>query len=131
MSPPKRHGVRSRGLGDVTVSEGRVVVTGATRGIGRATAHAILERGGKVIAIGRNTDLLEELRRKNEDRVRTVAADLEDLENLASVADQAFTAFKGVDGLVNNAGMARHERVGAIQLESLEVQFRLNLMAPL
>jgi len=128
---PKCHGVQSRGSGDVTVSEGRVVVTGATRGIGRSTAQAILERGGKVIAIGRNADLLEELRREDEGRVRVVAADLADLENLPSVADEAFVAFGGVDGLVNCAGIARHERVGTIQLESLEAQLRLNLMAPL
>jgi 3-oxoacyl-[acyl-carrier protein] reductase len=36
-----------------------------------------------------------------------------------------------VDGLVNCAGMAVYERAGAIQLESLEAQLRLNLMAPL
>ncbi len=115
----------------MSVSEGRVVVTGATRGIGRATAHAILERGGQVIAIGRNAGLLDQLRRENGERVRIVAADLTDLENLPSVAEEAFAAFEGVDGLVNSAGMARHERVGTIKLESLEAQLRLNLMAPL
>ncbi len=108
-----------------------MVVTGATRGIGRATAHAILERGGQVIAIGRNAGLLDQLRRENEERIRIVAADLTDLENLPSVAEEAFAAFEGVDGLVNSAGMARHERVGTIKLESLEAQLRLNLMAPL
>jgi len=128
---PKRHGVQSRGSGEVNVSQGRVVITGATRGIGRATAHAILERGGQVIAISRNARLLEELRRENEARIRIVVADLAELEDLPSVADQAFAAFGGVDGLVNNAGMARYERVGTIQLESLEAQLRLNLMAPL
>ncbi len=131
MCLPKRRGDQSRGLGSVSVSEGRVVVTGATRGIGRATAHAILERGGKVIAIGRNADLLQELRGRDEERVRTVAADLGDLERVPLVAEQALAAFGGADGLVNCAGVARYERVGAIQLESLEAQFRLNLMAPL
>jgi len=131
MCQPKRRGFQSRGSGDVRVSEGRVVVTGATRGIGRAVADAILERGGKVVAIGRNADLLEELHRQAEERVRTVVADLGDLEKMPSVADQALAAFGGVDGLVNCAGMAVYERAGAIQLESLEAQLRLNLMAPL
>jgi C-7 ketoreductase len=115
----------------VSVSEGRVIVTGATRGIGRATAHAILERGGQVIAVGRNRDLLEELRRQDEARIRIVEADLAELEKLPSIADQAVDAFGSVDGLVNNAGMAVHERVGTIRRESLEGQLRLNLMAPL
>ena len=131
MCQPKHRGVKSRGSGDMSVSEGRVVVTGATRGIGRATAHAILERGGKVIAIGRNADLLEELHRQAPERVRTVAADLGDVEQLSAVADAALAAFEGVDGLVNCAGMARYERVGAIQLESVDAQLRLNLIAPL
>lgn len=131
MFQPKRHGVQLRGSGDVSVSEGRVIVTGATRGIGRATAHAILERGGQVIAIGRSPDLLEELRRQDEARVRIVEADLAELESLPSIVDQAVDAFGGVDGLVNSAGMAIHEGVGTIQLESLEAQLRLNLMAPL
>ncbi len=131
MFRPRRHGVQSRGTGDVRVSEGRVIVTGATRGIGRATAHAILERGGQVIAVGRNPDLLEELRGQEKARVRIVEADLAQLESLPSIANQAVDAFGGVDGLVNSAGMAVHERVGTIQLQSLEAQLRLNLMAPL
>ena len=131
MFQPRRRGVQSRGSGDVSVSEGRVIVTGATRGIGRATAHAILERGGQVVAVGRNRDLLEDLRSQDEARIRTVEADLTDLESLLSIADQALNAFGAVDGLVNSAGMAIHERVGTIQLDSLEAQLRLNLMAPL
>lgn len=131
MCLPKRLGFRLREQADVSVSEGRVIVTGATRGIGRAVARAILERGGKVIAMGRNTALLDDLQRQASDSVRTVVADLEHLEKLPFVASQAIAAFEGVDGLVNCAGMAIYERVGAIQHTSLEAQLRLNLMAPL
>lgn len=115
----------------MNVSEGRVVVTGASRGIGRAVAEAILDRGGKVIAIARNSALLEELHGQAEARVRTVVADLGDVDRLPAVAERALAAFEGVDGLVNCAGMAVYERVGAIRLESLQAQLRLNLVTPL
>jgi NAD(P)-dependent dehydrogenase (short-subunit alcohol dehydrogenase family) len=47
------------------------------------------------------------------------------------VARRAIDAFGGVDGLVNCAGIARYEPVGAIGLDSIEVQLRVNLVAPL
>ena len=43
------------------VSEGTVIVTGATRGIGRATVDAILERGGRVVGILRLSDVFREV----------------------------------------------------------------------
>ena len=43
------------------ISEGTVIVTGATRGIGRATVEAILERGGKVVGIARDGEALRAL----------------------------------------------------------------------
>ena len=113
------------------VSHGRVIVTGATRGIGRATAESILERGGKVIAIARDEGKLDALRRMAPDRVRTLARDLSDLGDLRNVASEAIAAFGGADGLVNCAAIVRYERVGAIAVGSIEAQLRVNLTAPL
>ena len=61
----------------MTVSEGRVIVTGATRGIGRATVDALLSRGGSVIGIARDVDALGALEASHPDRFRGVAAHLE------------------------------------------------------
>lgn len=113
------------------VSEGRVIVTGATRGIGRATVEMILERGGKVVGIARNEEALHALEAATPGRFVGVAANLEEVHALGKVAQRAIDAFEGIDGLVNCAGIARYERVGSISLESVESQLRVNLSAPL
>ena len=115
----------------MTVSQGTVIVTGATRGIGRATVEAILDRGGKVVAIARNEEALRGLEASEAERIRAVAVDLEDVARVPEAAQRAIDAFGSVDGLVNCAGIARYEPVGAIGLDSIEAQVRVNLVAPL
>lgn len=115
----------------MTVSEGTVIVTGATRGIGRATVEAILARGGRVVAIARDQEALRELNASEPDRIRALSVDLEDAARVVEAAQHAIDAFGSVDGLVNCAGVARYEPVGAIGLESIEAQLRVNLVAPL
>lgn len=113
------------------VSKGRVIVTGATRGIGRATVEALLRRGGKVVGVARDAAALSAIEVAAPDRFRAVAADLEVVDELPNVARDAIDAFDGCDGLVNCAGVALYEPVGAIGLESIEAQLRVNLVAPL
>lgn len=113
------------------ISEGRVIVTGATRGIGRATVETIVARGGRVIGIARDTDALRALAASSPDRIRTVAADLGDPSGIPHVARSAIEAFEGVDGLVNCAAIARYEHVGSIRLDSIEKQLDVNVVAPL
>ncbi len=115
----------------MAISQGTVIVTGATRGIGRATVEAILERGGKVVAIARSDDGLRALRASAGDLVRTVVADLADTGAVPDVARRAIDAFGMVDGLVNCAGISRYEPLGAIRLDSIEAQIGVNLIAPL
>jgi len=115
----------------MTVSEGTVIVTGATRGIGRATVDAILARGGKVVAIARDERALGMLEVSARDRIRAVAIDLSDVARIPAAAQRAIDAFGSVDGLVNCAGIARYEPVVAVGLESIEAQLRVNLIAPL
>jgi NAD(P)-dependent dehydrogenase (short-subunit alcohol dehydrogenase family) len=115
----------------MSVSKGRVIVTGATRGIGLASLEAILDRGGRVVAIARDSAALAALEARYPDRVRGLSAHLENVDQLSAVAQRAVEAFGGVEGLVNCAGIAKYEAVGAIQAESVEAQVRVNLVAPL
>jgi NAD(P)-dependent dehydrogenase (short-subunit alcohol dehydrogenase family) len=115
----------------MTVSRGTVIITGATRGIGRATVDAVLARGGKVVAIARNEDALRALEGSAPNRIRVVSVDLEDLAAVPDAAKRAIEAFGAVDGLVNCAGIAVYEPVGAISLGAIEAQLRVNLVAPL
>jgi len=115
----------------MNVSEGRVIVTGATRGIGRAVVDVILERGGRVVAIARDETALSALASEHGERLRSVPADLARTDTLRHLAQVAIDAFDGVDGLVNCAGIARYEPVGAIGADSVDEQLRVNLVAPL
>jgi len=115
----------------MSVCEGVVAITGATRGIGRAVVEAVLERGGRVVAIATNEALLGELRSRAPEAVGTVVADLQDTNNLPRVGRASCDAFGRLDGLVNCAGIAEYQAFGAISAVSLEAQLRVNLMAPL
>jgi L-xylulose reductase len=92
----------------------RIVVTGATKGIGRATAQLLAERGAKVVAIGRSKADLASLAAEID--AETHAVDLADPEAVRAVAK----AIQPIDRLVNNAGTTSLEpfletSVGAFQ----------------
>ena len=80
----------------------RVVVTGATGGIGRELVSAFVAAGAEVIAHGRDSDKLEDLA-ASFPAVATVCGELSTAQGRAEFAD-ALKAAGGVDGLVNNAG---------------------------
>lgn len=87
-----------------------VVVTGATAGIGRACAHALADRGARLVLVGRRpdrlSDLADELSSEGAD-VRTFVLDVRDREAVDGLV--AFLEEQGLDPdvLVNNAGLAR------------------------
>ncbi|OHU80659.1 hypothetical protein BKG84_10890 [Mycobacteroides chelonae] len=84
----------------------RVVVTGASSGIGRATALRLADYGASVLAVGRDQVKLEEVfsqARALTGEVVTFAADLTDPESIAVVAQQA-RQWGDIAGLVNAAG---------------------------
>ncbi len=93
---------------------GRVVlVTGASRGLGRATALALAEAGADVALTGR---VLEDLARVAEEarkhgvRAEAFRADLRQPEAIDTMVEAAVAAFGRIDVLVNNAGVAGRER---------------------
>ena len=110
----------------------RCVVTGATNGIGRATAHALAEMGAAVVVHGRNAAAVETVRRVITDATRNaqVTGVLADFSSLADVRRMAgeLAAQGRIDVLVNNAGtMARARKTTA---DGFEWQFGVNHLAP-
>jgi 3-oxoacyl-[acyl-carrier protein] reductase len=84
------------------------VVTGASRGIGRAIALELAARGSDLVLLARTRDDLERVGRECEQRgarCRVIAIDLSDGASIGSAAEEALKAFGRVDHLVNNAGI--------------------------
>jgi short-subunit dehydrogenase len=86
----------------------RVLVTGASQGIGRALVVAAVKRGCKVLAAARSQPLLDELAaevKASSGVIETVAADVTKPEDRAAMAAAAARCFGGLDVLINNAGI--------------------------
>lgn len=86
----------------------RVLVTGASQGIGRALVLSAAQRGAKVIAVARSADLLEEVAREVRSTGGTIAPIVADITNSADrvrMAETTMGQFGGLDILINNAGI--------------------------
>ena len=96
---------------DLGLTDRVALVTGASRGIGRAVALALASEGARVAMCSRNQATLEataqEVRAKTGAEVFTVAADLSTLEGVTRVTDVTRQRFGRIDILVNNAGAIR------------------------
>jgi len=87
--------------------EGKVaIVTGASRGLGRAAAIALLEQGVKVLAAARSEDELKKLEAAHQGTVLAVPCDMLDASEVAALPGKALDAFGRLDIVVNNAGIA-------------------------
>jgi 3-oxoacyl-[acyl-carrier protein] reductase len=98
---------------DLELTDKVAIVTGGSRGLGFASAHALVREGCRVAICARGEERLEqagaELRAAagGEGRVLTVAADVATAEGVTHVVEQTVARFAGIDVLVNNVGLAR------------------------
>jgi short-subunit dehydrogenase len=86
----------------------RILITGASQGIGRALAAAAARRGARVLAAARSAELLDGLAREvraGGGALETVQADVTVAEDRRRLAEAAVQHFGGLDVLVNNAGI--------------------------
>ena len=113
----------------VAISGARVLVTGASSGIGAATARALAAAGATVGLVARRRDRLEEVLADCPGG-RLWVADLADLDGLAGLAREADEALGGIDVLVNNAGAPKRRHVTALTPDDVEQVMRLNFFSP-
>jgi NAD(P)-dependent dehydrogenase (short-subunit alcohol dehydrogenase family) len=106
--------------------EGKIcLVTGASRGIGRATAQALAARGAVVAASASGADRLQDL-----GAASIHPADLSDPAEAADLAADVLERHGRVDVLVNNAGVRLDALVHKIALEDLDRSFQVNALSP-
>lgn len=109
----------------------KIMVTGCSRGIGRAVAERCLEEGADVYGVARKAgDFGEELSRKagelNRD-FRFFAADVGNEEEIGKTTEEIIKVSGGLDGLVNNAGITRDGLFFAMKREAWDDVLRINL----
>lgn len=83
------------------------LVTGSTRGIGRAIATRLIQCGARVAIVGRDIDRSEAVAQELGANARAFAADVADIASVTKLVADVESVFGGVDILVNNAGLTR------------------------
>ncbi|WP_067783173.1 SDR family oxidoreductase [Actinomyces vulturis] len=107
----------------------RVLVTGASTGIGWATVELLASHGWEVIATARRAERLEELAKKT--GCTTITADLQNLDDVQRLITEA-NANGPIDALVNNAGGALGaDSVEEGKLDEWQTMYERNVLAPL
>ena len=110
------------------------IVTGASRGVGRATALALAGEGASVLLIGRNEQPLAEVARACDDaggRPETLVLDVTALDAGAVAVTECLERFGRIDALVNNAGTSSVRSLEQLTDADWQQQWELNVMAPM
>lgn len=112
----------------------RVVVTGASMGIGRAIALRFAKDGAKVVLSARDPERLETVAREVREaggEARAIAGDMTKSDDREALIRGAREAWGGIDALVNNAGRGYYGAMRDVNVDELPAIFMLNVFAPL
>jgi NADP-dependent 3-hydroxy acid dehydrogenase YdfG len=121
-----RAGRRTNGLGGEVA-----IVTGASSGIGAATAHALAARGARVVLAARRTERLQAAQEAisgSGGSAVAVATDVSDPTQLSKLVDRAHEEFGCVDILVNNAGVNWRRPLASSACDDVREVLEVNLL---
>ena len=112
-----------------------VVITGASSGIGRATARRLAARGAALVLAARGADALEETRQQcvseggeaGTDAI-AVTTDVSDPDDVAALATAAESRYGRIDAWVNNAGVMAYGRFEEVPIEAHRQVIETNLL---
>jgi NADP-dependent 3-hydroxy acid dehydrogenase YdfG len=113
------------------IQDAVVVITGASSGIGAATARAAARAGARVVLAARREERIQELAAELGGGAIAVRCDVTDRAQVDALARAALDAFGRIDVLVNNAGQGFQADIERIDLDDLRAVLELNLVAPL
>jgi NAD(P)-dependent dehydrogenase (short-subunit alcohol dehydrogenase family) len=110
---------------------GRVaLVTGAARGLGRAAAAGLHERGASVAVNVRDAERAAQVAASLGDRALAVPGDIAEADAPAAIVQRVLDRFGRLDILVNNAALARSTRFADLQVDEWRATLEVNLTAP-
>lgn len=107
------------------------IVTGASRGVGLAICRVLHARGARFAMLARSAGEIEEHAAGFGDQASAVACDVGDRASAVAAVCEAAKRFGGIDGLINNAGVAKIAPVEELAEEDLSLMFRINVQGPL
>jgi NAD(P)-dependent dehydrogenase (short-subunit alcohol dehydrogenase family) len=103
------------------------LITGSSRGLGRALAEAVLAAGDRVVATARTPEQLDDLVQKYGEQVRAVALDVTDAAAARAAVRTAVDEFGGLDVVANNAGYANSAPIEETPDDDFRAQIETNL----
>jgi len=107
-----------------------ILITGASSGIGAATARAASRAGAKLVLAARREDRITRLADELGDAV-AVRCDVTDAAQVEALVTSALDAFGRIDVVVNNAGQGLQAGIEQLSLDDFRAVLELNLVAPL
>ena len=106
------------------------IVTGASSGIGLATATALSDRGAKVALLARSDDVLQKLSQQLPGSL-PVTANMTQFDRVRQAVRAVHRHYGRIDGLVNNAGRSYAASIEEIEPEIFDEIFHLNILGPI
>ncbi len=116
----------------MTLDGSRVLITGASTGIGLRVAARLLDRGARVVLTGlppdRDVRAAAHSISRADARLRAVAMDVRDTTSVLAAVQEAEDAFGGIDILINNAGVASQQLVAEQDPQDAEREIGVNYL---
>jgi 3-oxoacyl-[acyl-carrier protein] reductase len=113
---------------DLGLAGRRAIITGASRGIGAATAFELAAEGARVALIGRDESALDEVANAIGNGAVIAIGDLSTADGVRRTIDECIEGLGGVDILVNNAGASPNGTIDDITDEQWQTAFDLKVM---
>ncbi len=109
----------------MNIKDAKVLITGATSGIGYETAKVLLEQGAQVVISGRNPEKLEKA--KQELNAPGFLADVQKEDEIITLINNTIQELNGFNVIINNAGLGRFSPLINTTVEDFQQQWQVNV----